>query len=117
MRRKLIFAVDFDGVIVANDYPRIGDAMPGAKATMNALRVAGHGIIIWTCRTGDGLVEAVTWLDSHRIQYDAINRDVPINDIFVPGTKVYANVYLDDKSFPPFPGWDAVADKYLTQEG
>ena len=50
----MIIAVDFDGTIHDGQWPRIGEAMPGAREAINALRAEGHYIIIWTCREGRG---------------------------------------------------------------
>ena len=54
--RKTIIAVDFDGTLCRNAYPRIGEP----RVTMinflkNAQRKNGPNackIILWTCRTG-----------------------------------------------------------------
>lgn len=60
----------------------------------------GHTIIIWTCREGERLLEAVNWLLAHDIPFDYVNQNDPDrtarynND----SRKVGADVYIDDKS-------------------
>ena len=45
----MIIAIDFDGTIVENKYPKIGTLRKGAKAVINRLYDSGHFIIIYTC--------------------------------------------------------------------
>ncbi|WP_297995263.1 hypothetical protein [uncultured Campylobacter sp.] len=60
----MIIAVDFDGTIHDGQWPRIGEAMPGAREAINALRAEGHYIIIWTCREGRQQTEMVLFYAS-----------------------------------------------------
>ena len=75
----MIIAVDFDGTLCESAYPRIGDAMPGAKKSLEELREKGHYIIIWTCRTGELLVKAINWLLEEGIPFDRVNDHEPVN--------------------------------------
>lgn len=106
-KKKLIFAVDFDGTIAEEDFNTTGQFRFGAIDVLKALRKKGHKIILWTCREGKKLENALNALSLCGFVPDAVNENVR-NKTDYGHPKVFANVYLDDKSFPPFPGWWAV---------
>lgn len=106
-----IFAVDFDGTIVEHEFPDIGPEKFGAIETMKALQKVGHKIIIWTCRTDKSLEAMKRWLEKNNFVPDAINENIENLDYAFP--KVYADVYLDDRSFPPFENWKSVQQQFL----
>lgn len=112
--KKLIFAIDMDGTIVENTWPEVGADLPMAELTIRALAAKGHHLILWTCRTGVHLERAVSWFKDKGIKV-VINDDTWQTKRWMgPGNrKIFADVYLDDRSFPPFPGWQAVWDKYI----
>lgn len=103
----MIIAVDFDGTLCKSQYPAIGDVMPGAWDVMHELHEAGHYLIIWTCRTGQRLADAVNWLLEMDIPFNRINDHCPDNVAKYGdgGPKVYADLYIDDKNLGGFPGW------------
>ena len=119
----MIIAVDFDGTLFRDAFPAVGEVMPGAVDAMRALHRAGHYIIIWTCRYGDRLVDAVNALAAHGIPFDRIN-DHNLENVAKyggeSGKKVYAHVYIDDHNLGGFPGWAAamkmIADKEAEYE-
>ncbi len=94
----MTIAVDFDGTIVENKYPQIGELQSGAKDTLLRLHEEGHKIIIWTCRSGDLLVEAMNFLLWHGIPFDQVNDNLRENIEQYGGNsrKVCADVYIDD---------------------
>lgn len=75
----MIIAVDFDGTIARSNYPVILGEQPYAGEVLRKLHEQGHKIIIWTCRTGDRLLEAINWLLEHRIPFSRINDHDPEN--------------------------------------
>lgn len=106
----MIIAVDFDGTLFRDAFPAVGEVMPGAVDAMRALHRAGHYIIIWTCRHGDRLLDAINALTAHGIPFDRINDHNPENIRQYggeAGKKVYAHIYIDDKNLGGFPGWEA----------
>jgi hypothetical protein len=112
---KLIFGINFDGTIVEHKYPNIGELLPQAKETINMLYDQGHIIIIWTCRyTREDLNSMETFLKDNNIHFHKINEnaDQIQSGTFNPSPKIFADVYFDDRSFPPFPGWDIVYGYY-----
>lgn len=106
----MVFAVDFDGTIVENKFPQIGEIKPGAIETLKALQQLEHKLILWTCRKDAELQEAVAFLISKGIKMDAVNQNV---DEDFTGRKIFAHVYIDDRSFPPFMGWEALNDYFI----
>ena len=114
----MIIAVDFDGTLFRDAFPAVGEVMPGAVEAMRELHSRGHYLIIWTCRCGERLKDAVNALLAAGIPFDRINDHSPENLAQYGGEggkKVYAHLYIDDKNLGGFPGWAAamrmVADK------
>lgn len=108
----MIIAVDFDGTLTDGVYPELGKPQPGAVKAMSALKDEGHYLILWTCRTGDKLRDAINWMLEHGIPFDRVNDHCPANiaQYGDGGPKVYADVYLDDRNLGGFPGWFVAQD-------
>lgn len=106
----MIIAVDFDGTICRSDFPAIKGEMPYAGEILRKLHESGHYIILWTCRCGPRLLDAINWLLEHKIPFDRINDHNPENVRLYGdgGNKVYAHCYIDDKNIGGFPGWQEV---------
>lgn len=109
----MIIAVDFDGTLCRDAYPSIGEPMPGAIKAMQQLAAEGHYLILWTCRTGERLLEAVNWLLEHQIPVHRVNDHSAANIALYGegGPKIYADVYIDDKALGGFPGWSVALDQ------
>lgn len=96
-----IIAVDFDGTLCVGDHwPDIGYPNFDLIKQLIELQKKGNKIILWTCRCGETLNNAVEWCKTYGLIFDAINENIPeIIEIFGGDTrKVVADVYLDDKS-------------------
>lgn len=109
----MIIAIDFDGTICRNKDTEIGDPMPLAIESIKELRERGHDLILWTCRQGEQLEEAVRWCEEHGIPFDLVNEHEPNNlRAFggVAGNKVFANIYIDDRNLGDFPGWERAVE-------
>ena len=111
-KKSLVFAIAFDGVIVEDAYPGIGDEVYRATDVIRRLQGAGHFCVLWSSRTGTKLVEAIMWLMDHGIIMDAVNIN-PTPTPLMGNPKMVADVYLESRSFPMFPGWEDVLDYYL----
>ena len=110
----MIIAIDFDGTIVEHKYPEVGKIIEGADVVIGKLKKAGHTIIIWTCRGGFCLLKAKYFLDANKIPYDYLNENAPLEEIGLkPFPKVFANIYIDDRNFGGFPGWDVIGKALL----
>lgn len=115
----MIIAIDFDGTICRNKYPEIGDHMPLAIESIKELRERGHDLILWTCRQGEQLEEAVRWCKEHGIPFDLVNEHEPNNlKAFdgVSGNKVFADIYIDDRNLGGFPGWERAMEIIIEAE-
>lgn len=99
----MIIAVDFDGTIVEHKYPKIGKLRENAIEVLKKLQKEGHYIILWTCRTGKELDEAVSFLKENRFTPNKINNHSDRMIELYPDSnprKVCADVYIDDRNFP-----------------
>lgn len=99
-------AIDFDGTIVENRYPKIGKPIPFAFETLKALRSKGCMLILWTCREGKVLNEAVEFCRENGVEFYAINKNYPEEDTHdMSSRKIDADYYIDDRGLPAFLGW------------
>lgn len=96
-----IIAVDFDGTLCENAWPDIGKPNYEMLAYIKNQQRQGAKIILWTCREGLKLDEALMWCSGHGLRFDAVNRNVPeiIEAFGGDCRKIYADVYIDDLSF------------------
>ncbi len=105
----MIIAVDFDGTIVDDRYPEIGKEKLFAFETLKALQQERHRLILWTCRGGKRLEEAVEFCRQRGIEFYAVNSNYPEEDFdHMPSRKIVADLYIDDRSLGGFAGWDQV---------
>lgn len=94
-----IIAFDFDGTVCEDKYPEIGKPKMDIIDKLRKEQVNGAKLILWTCRTGDLLKAAVSFLDCLMLSPDAINDNLPeLKEQGLLSRKVYANIYLDDKA-------------------
>lgn len=100
MNYKPIVAVDFDGTLsLDSQYPNIGRFNTPLYEALMRLREIGWSIVLWTCREGKELKEAVVWCANNGLEFDAINE----NPSHVPfkSRKVVADMYIDDRAYMP----------------
>lgn len=97
-----IVAIDFDGTLVEDKFPEIGEPKLWMFKIVKALQKNGVRVILWTCRDGKPLIEAISYCYRHGIIFDAINTNIPeVIHMYDNDTrKVYADLYIDDKSIP-----------------
>ena len=105
-----IIAVDFDGTLCTDCFPKIGQPNTALIELLKGLRRQGRQIILWTCRCGNQLEEAVDWCRKWELDFDAVNENLPeiIERYGSDGRKIYADVYIDDKSCFP---WEVKKDE------
>lgn len=99
-KEGLIIAVDFDGTIVEDKYPEIGEPYTQTIKFLKDSKEQGHKLILWTCRTGAELDEAIQACRSFGLEFDAVNDNLPeIQEKYQDNArKVYADIYYDDKA-------------------
>ena len=104
--RYAIIAVDFDGTLCQDCYPGIGAPNRALIRYLKEQRTTGARIILWTCRCGNALEEAVAWCAGQGLLFDAVNQNLPEN-IRKYGTdsrKIFADLYIDDRAWCfPYP--------------
>lgn len=96
-----ILAVDFDGTIVSNEFPNIGTPNQAVVDAVKEYQDLGWKIILWTCRNGDMLTDAVNFCENTLgIKLAAANDNLPeVKEYFGSNTrKVFANLYWDDRN-------------------
>jgi hypothetical protein len=89
--RRLSFGFDFDDTIYS---PKDGINEDVAE-TMRLLKKKGHLIILYTCRDGASLFDAVAILRKNKIPFDAINENP---DFSTGGPKMYADLIIDNRA-------------------
>lgn len=98
-----IIAVDFDGTLCSNAWPFIGSPNIELFEALRKVRSQGAHLILWTCRTGQMLKEAVMWCEKYGLYFDSVNEDAPSTVAMYgdTGKKVNADIYIDDKAASP----------------
>lgn len=93
-----IIATDFDGTLCENKWPDIGAPNYEVIDYLIEQRRCGCKIVLWTCRVGDELTNAVAWCRDRDLEFDAVNRNVKeVVELFGSDTrKIFANEYIDD---------------------
>ena len=101
----MIIAVDFDGTIVEDKYPKIGKLRNNSIEVLKKLQEEGHYVILWTCRDGSELEEAFLFLKENGFVPDKINYHSDKMIELYPDSKpkkVYADIYIDDRNFSSY---------------
>ena len=91
----MIIAVDYDGTLETPNGMNIALA---AKLKANQRR--GDTVILWTCREGKSLQQALEKLREIGFYPNAVNDNAPeaIRRLGRNSRKIYADVYIDDKA-------------------
>ncbi|AXG69944.1 hypothetical protein KORDIASMS9_02172 [Kordia sp. SMS9] len=116
VKESLLIAVDFDGTIVDDAYPKIGAPKIFAFETLKRLEHDGHRLILWTYRSGRKLEEAVKFCKENGIDFYAVNNSYP-EEVFEGkiSRKINADYFIDDRNIGGFIGWGKVY-QLLTNE-
>ena len=96
-----VYAVDFDGTLnLAKRYPELGEPNMELIEILIKQRAAGDKVILWTCREGQLLDDAVEYCRKYGLEFDAINDNIQENkDRWGNNTrKVFADFYIDDRN-------------------
>ena len=116
LSKGLIIAVDFDGTIVEDGYPGIGQERLFAFETLKRLQADGHRLILWTYRHGKKLDEAVAFCQENGITFYAVNQSFPEEDFKNDvSRKIHADLFIDDRNIGGILGWGEVY-QLLTNE-
>ena len=99
----MILAVDFDGTLSLGTWPDVGPANEKLFRFLKKRKDEGDKLILWSCRVGKPLEEAVAWCRENDLEFDAVNDNLP-EVIEIYGTnsrKISCDYYIDDKAFFP----------------
>lgn len=117
---KRYIAIGFDGTVVKNAYPFVGNAVDKAEAVLKDLQVNGVRIILSTLRTGEELSSAVEWFSYRGIRLFGVNQ----NPDQKSGDKLWAHTYVDicnvgcptvlEDGEKVFVDWDAVREALVS---
>ncbi len=122
LENELIIAVDFDGTISTE--PDMGHELvlqPECKRVLTRLKEDSDAkLILWTCRTGAVLNEALQFLIDNDMShlFDTVNSQLPeIEEKYHPhvARKVGADFYIDDKNLMTKIDWLAI-EKHIYGE-
>ena len=106
---KLIIAVDFDGTIVEDAYPGIGEPRIFAFETLKRLQQDGHRLILWTYRCNNKLDDAVEFCRLQGIEFYAVNKSFPEEDFNGDvSRKIMADLFIDDRNIGGVFGWGEI---------
>ncbi len=97
---KKVIAVDFDGTLCVNKWPKIGEPNKELIGQLIEEQKNGAVIILWTCRERKLLKEAVEWSKEQGLDFDYVNRNAKerIRIYKNDSRKVGADVYVDDRA-------------------
>ena len=105
----MIIAVDFDGTITnINTYPHIGTINDKAIEVLTKLQKNGHKIILWTCRNGDTLDDAVNACKDCGLIFDYINESPHETG----SRKIVADIYIDDAVLGGITDWNKIEELF-----
>lgn len=106
-----IISIDWDGTVVENAYPEIGELRKNAKEVINRLFDEGFVILINTCRAGMYEGEVYKFLVKNQIAFNYINCNLPsqIEHFGMDCRKLSADIYIDDKQLGGIPDdWEVI---------
>ena len=117
---RIAVAIDFDGTIANTSYPAINFAYQNAIDFIHECNASGIAVILWTCRTGKHLEDALWWCKAQRLYFDAVNNNLDdwvgefyqaYPDVHPDCRKIAANVYIDDKANGGDINWQKIKDQ------
>lgn len=117
MHETHTIAVDFDGTIVEDEYPKIGKPILFAFDTLKKLQEKGHRLILWTYRNGRTLDEAVAFCKEHGVVFYAVNKSFPEEE-FDPkySRKINADFFIDDRNIGGLKSWGEIYQELIGEE-
>lgn len=107
----MTIAIDFDGTIVEHKYPQIGKEIPFAIATLKRLQDDGHRLILWSCREGRLLEDAIAFCRERGVEFFAVNSNYPDEDVdadAIRSRKLKADMFIDDRNVGGLPDWGVI---------
>ena len=75
-RKYVIYAVDLMEHCCESVFPGIGSPNMALINHLIKRRKQGNKIILWTCRCGERLKDAVEWCRGYGLEFDAVNENI-----------------------------------------
>lgn len=117
IRETLAIAIDFDGTIVEDEYPRIGRPIIFAFETLKKLQSSGHRLILWTYRKGRTLDEAVKFCEENGVVFYAVNKSFPEEEFDTSHSrKINADIFIDDRNIGGLKSWGEIYQELVGSE-
>lgn len=99
----MIIGIDFDGTCVRNEWPYVGETIPGCVETLRHFVRHGHKLVLWSCReyaeyNGINLLkQALIWFRHNQIELYAVNENPDIRKMGYPvSRKCHVDLLIDD---------------------
>jgi hydroxymethylpyrimidine pyrophosphatase-like HAD family hydrolase len=103
--KNQIIAVDYDETLVySNPYGQEEGVNYPLINKLKELKASGSKLILWTCRGGEWLQEAVNRCKDLGLEFDAVNENINEEQHIkkqVGLRKVVAHIYIDDRAVDP----------------
>lgn len=98
-----IIAVDFDGTLAETDFPKIVKPKLRMITFCKQLQAQGHILILWTCRCGQDLEEALKFCEEYNLKFDYVNENTKenIREYGNNSRKIFAHEYIDNNAWSP----------------
>ena len=107
-RKSTVVCVDFDNTICyTTKYPNIDKPIPHAFDVLKVLMNDPYTILIlWTCREGEYLQQALDFCELYGITFDYVNENDKERTEYYgnDSRKIGADLYIDDKSYQGIEG-------------
>lgn len=103
MPEGYIIAIDFDGTLCESAYPGIGAPRTDIIEAAKRRKQDGAILVLWTCRKGKLLSDAVAWCKEQGIVFDAVNENIAARTAFYGSDprKIGVDELWDDTAFHP----------------
>jgi len=99
-------AVDYDGTLFQGSWPKIGEPKWDIINKVKQFKEEGAEIILWTCREGISLDQAIQRVKEVGLEFDAINDNSPSQKEYMKKKleqgeefatrKIFADFYVGD---------------------
>lgn len=104
MNKQYVIAVDFDNTLFISNGTEIFAPIWKTINYCRAVREKGHTLILWTCRNGIYLQEAVEACKKVGLEFDYVNENTKENlELYggIDNRKIWADIYIDDRAMRP----------------
>ena len=108
-KKDFVIAMDFDDTLFTRSWPKRGRPRKDVIAKLKEFVKEGAQVALWTCREAGSLKEALERAREQGLRFDAVNdnvdfvkewieRNVKANGGSFSQRKIWANMYVDDRS-------------------